>query len=145
MAYELGRFNTADIGDNRDKILGIGINKQSDTNGVFAVNYTTLSQAKDNLVNLIMTRKGERTMQPEFGCDIWRLIFEQITPESIEFEIERTVVEAVNIWLPYLSIDQILFDYDENDIDNHKIFLQVVFSLKINQNFGDSVTLILEQ
>lgn len=145
MAYELGRFNTADIGDNRDKILGIGINKQSDTNGVFAVNYTTLSQAKDNLVNLIMTKKGERTMQPEFGCDIWRLIFEQITPESIEFEIERTVVEAVNIWLPYLSIDQILFDYDENDIDNHKIFLQVVFSLKINQNFGDSVTLILEQ
>ena len=109
MAYELGRFNTADIGDNRDKILGIGINKQSDANGIFAVNYTTLSQAKDNLVNLIMTKKGERTMQPEFGCDVWRLIFEQITPESIELEIERTVVDAVTTWLPYLNIDQILF------------------------------------
>lgn len=145
MAYELGRFNTADIGDNRDKILGIGINKQSDSNGIFAVNYTTLSQAKDNLVNLIMTRKGERTMQPEFGCDIWLLIFEQITPDSIELEIERSIVDAVNTWLPYINVDQILFDYDENDIDNHKIFLQVVFSLKLNQNFGDSVTLILEQ
>jgi phage baseplate assembly protein W len=145
MAIELGRFNSQDLSINKDKILGIGINKNSDSNGVFAVNYTTLSQAKDNIVNLIMTRKGERTMQPEFGCDIWRLIFEQITPDVIEFEIERTIIEAVDIWLPYLNVDEILFDYDENDIDNHKIFLQIVFSLKINRNFGDSVTILLEQ
>jgi phage baseplate assembly protein W len=145
MAYELGRFNTNDLSQNKDKVVGIGINKASDSNGIFSVNYTTLSQAKDNLVNLIMTRKGERTMQPEFGCDIWRLIFEQITTETLEFDIERTIVEAVNIWLPYLNIDQILFDYDENDIDNHKIYLQVTFSLKINRNFGDSVTILLEQ
>lgn len=145
MAYELGRFNTNDLSQNKDKVVGIGINKASDSNGIFSVNYTTLSQAKDNLVNLIMTRKGERTMQPEFGCDIWRLIFEQITTETLEFDIERTIVEAVNIWLPYLNIDQILFDYDENDIDNHKIYLQVTFSLRINRNFGDSVTILLEQ
>jgi phage baseplate assembly protein W len=145
MAYELGRFNTQDLSVNKDKVLGIGINKQSDSNGIFSVNYTTLSQAKDNLVNLIMTRKGERTMQPEFGCDIWRLIFEQITTDTLELDIERTIVEAVNIWLPYLNIDQILFDYDETDIDNHSIFLQIVFSLKINSNFGDSVTILIEQ
>lgn len=145
MAYELGRFNTQDLSVNKDKVLGIGINKQSDSNGIFSVNYTTVSQAKDNLVNLIMTRKGERTMQPEFGCDIWRLIFEQITTETLEIDIERTIVDAVNIWLPYLNIDQILFDYDETDIDNHSIFLQIVFSLKINSNFGDSVTILVEQ
>lgn len=145
MAYELGRFNNQDLSQNRDKVLGIGINKSSDSNGIFAVNYTTLSQAKDNLVNLIMTRKGERTMQPEFGCDVWRLIFEPITPESLEFDIERTIVDAVNIWLPYLNIEQILFDYDSADIDNHSIYLQITFSLKINRSFGDSVTILLEQ
>jgi len=145
MAYELGRFNTADVGDNREKILGIGINKTSDSNGIFAVNYTTLSQAKDNIVNLIMTRKGERTMQPEFGCDIWRILFEPITSDILDVEIERTILEAVNTWLPYINIDQILFYYDQNDIDNHRIFLQILFSLKINRNFGDSVTLMLEQ
>lgn len=145
MATELGRFNTQDLSINKDKVLGIGINKTSDSNGVFAVNYTTLSQAKDNLVNLIMTRKGERTMQPEFGCDIWRLIFEPITTDTLEFQIETSIIEAVDVWLPYLNIEQILFDYDENDIDNHKIYLQVVFSLKINRNFGDSVTILVEQ
>lgn len=145
MAYELGRFNTQDLSQNKDKVLGIGINKSSDSNGIFSVNYTTLSQAKDNLVNLIMTRKGERVMQPEFGCDIWRLIFEPITTDTLEFDIERTIIDAVNIWLPYLNIEQILFDYDENDIDNHSIYLQVTFSLKINRSFGDSVTILLEQ
>lgn len=145
MATELGRFNTEDLSINADKILGIGINKQSDSNGIFAVNYTTLSQAKDNIVNLIMTRKGERTMQPEFGCDIWQLIFEPITTDTLEFEIESTIVEAVNTWLPYLNIDQILFDYDTNDIDNHKIYLQIAFSLKINRDFGESVTILVEQ
>jgi hypothetical protein len=145
MATELGRFNTQDLSINADKVLGIGINKQSDSNGIFAVNYTTLSQAKDNIVNLIMTRKGERTMQPEFGCDIWQLIFEPVTTDSLEFEIESTIIEAVNTWLPYLNIDQILFDYDTNDIDNHKIYLQIAFSLRINRDFGESVTILVEQ
>lgn len=145
MATELGRFNTKDLSINSDKVLGIGINKNSDSNGVFAVNYTTLSQAKDNIVNLIMTRKGERTMQPEFGCDIWRLIFEPIVGETIEQDIERSIIEAVDTWLPYVNIEEILFDYNENDIDNNRIFLQVKFSLKINRNFGDSVTILVEQ
>ena len=145
MAYELGRFNNNDLSINADKVLGIGINTESDSNGIFSVNYTTLAQAKSNLINLIMTRKGERTMQPEFGCDIWQLIFEQITTESLEIDIETTIVEAVNTWLPYLNIDQILFDYDTTDIDNHKIYLQIAFSLKINRDFGESVTILVEQ
>lgn len=144
MAIELGRFNTTDLSINRNKVLGIGINKISNSNGIFSVNYTTLSQAKDNLVNLIMTRKGERVMQPEFGCDIWKLVFEPITQEILNIQIENTIVDAVNIWLPYISVNQILFDYDENDIDHNAIYLQIGFSLKINKNFGDTVTILIE-
>ena len=60
MAIELGKINVADLAENDYKIVGIGINKTNDSNGIFAVNYTTLKQAKDNLTNLIMNRKGER-------------------------------------------------------------------------------------
>ena len=62
MSFELGRFNVKDLKENGYKVLGIGINKKTDTNGVFPLNYTTLSQTKDNLINLICTRKGERMM-----------------------------------------------------------------------------------
>lgn len=139
MAIELGKVNVTDLAVNDYKILGIGVNTTSDSNGVFPVNFTTISQAKNNLKNLILTHKGERLMQPDFGCDIWLILFEPIIEDTIESNIERSILEAVDRWLPYLNIDEIIFDYDENDIDTNKIMLDIKFSLKSNQNIRDSV------
>lgn len=139
MAIELGKVNVVDLSENDYKILGIGINKTSDSNGIFAVNYTTLTQAKDNLKNLILTRKGERLMQPEFGCDVWKVLFEQLDGNLIETSIETSILDAVSIWLPYLNIDTIVFDYDENDIDNNRISLDIKFSLVSNKNLSESI------
>ena len=141
MAIELGKVNVVDLTENDYKILGIGINRTSDSNGIFATNFTTLTQAKDNLKNLILTRKGERLMNPEFGCDVWRVLFEPSDGSLIETSIENSIVDAVSIWLPYLNIDTIIFDYDENDIDANRITLDVKFSLKSNRNLGESVTI----
>ena len=57
MAIELGKVKVTDLTENNYKILGIGINKRSDKSGIFSVNYTTLNQAKDNLKNLLLTKK----------------------------------------------------------------------------------------
>jgi phage baseplate assembly protein W len=141
MAIELGKVNVSDLTENNYKILGIGINRTSDNNGIFPVNYTTLSQAKDNLKNLILTKKGERVMNPEFGCDIWLLLFEQIVPGQIETQIENTILDAVNNWLPYLNIDEIIFDYDETDIDVNNINLDVKFSLVSNPNLSETLNI----
>ena len=141
MAIELGKVNITDLAENNFKVMGIGINRSSDAGGIFAVNYTTLTQAKDNLKNLILTKKGERLMNPEFGCDIWRLLFEQLSGAGIENRIESSILDAVSIWLPYLNIDSIVFDYDDVDIDNNKIFLDVKFSLVSNPNLSDTVTI----
>mgnify|MGYP000461761221 CR=1 FL=1 len=139
MAIELGKVNVTDLTENDYKVLGIGINRSSNSNGIFATNYTTLTQAKDNLKNLILTKKGERLMQPEFGCDIWLVLFEQISEGIIEAKIESYIVDAVSQWLPYLNIDEIIFDYDSNDIDNNRISLDIKFSLKNNPNLLESV------
>ena len=57
----------------------------------------------------------------------------------IENQIETSILDAVSIWLPYLSIDEIIFDYDDNDIDNNRIGLDIKFSLISNPNLGESV------
>lgn len=145
MALELGKINVTDLTQNNYKVLGIGINTSSDKNGIFATNYTTLSQAKNNLVNLIMTKKGERVMQPEFGCDIWKLIFEPIVRDDIDTKIEFTINDAVNKWLPYLHIDEILFDYDDAAIDKHAISLDIKFSLVSNRNMTNSLSVEIKQ
>ena len=145
MAIEIGKVNVTDLKDNNYKVLGIGINTTSNSNGIFSVNYTTLSQTKNNLINLILTKKGERVMQPEFGCDVWRLIFEQINAEIIDAQIEKAINDAVSIWIPNINIDEIIFDYDEQDIDRNVISLDITFSLLSNPNIRDSINVTVKQ
>jgi phage baseplate assembly protein W len=139
MAIELGNVKVADLAENDYKVLGIGINKSSNSNGVFSTNYTTLTQAKDNLKNLILTKKGERLMNPDFGCDVWLVLFEQMDGDTIESRIETSIIDAVDTWLPYLSLTSIVFDYDDNDIDTNKISLDIQFALASNPNLTESV------
>jgi phage baseplate assembly protein W len=98
MAIELGKVNVTDLTENDYKVLGIGINKASNSAGIFSVNYTTLSQAKDSLQNLILTRKGERLMQPEFGCDVWKLLFEPLVAGNIESSIETSITSGSTLF-----------------------------------------------
>ncbi len=70
---------------------------------IFSLTYTTDEQLLSNLTNLITTLKGERPMQPDFGTDIPRLLFEPNNPElhgRVSIEIKR----AINFWLPYVEI-----------------------------------------
>jgi phage baseplate assembly protein W len=145
MAIEIGKVNVADLKENNYKVLGIGINTTSNSNGIFAVNYTTLSQAKNNLINLILTRKGERVMQPEFGCDIWKLIFEQIDKDIIDSKIEKSINDAVSEWMPNINIDEIIFDYESEDIDRNTISLEMTFSLISNPKMRDNISVIVKQ
>lgn len=141
MGIELGKINVTDLAVNDYKVLGIGINETSNSGGVFATNFTTLTQAKSNLTNLILTKKGERVSQPEFGCDIWKILFEQIVDGEIDNEVERVISDAVNIWLPYLEINEIIVDYNDEYKDANKFGVEINFSLKSNRNLSESVTI----
>jgi hypothetical protein len=49
MAIELGKYNVTDIKENDYKVLGVSVNETSNSNGAFAVNFTSINQAKSNL------------------------------------------------------------------------------------------------
>jgi phage baseplate assembly protein W len=139
MAIELGKINVTDLKENDYKVLGIGINKSSNQGGIFAVNYTTLTQAKDNITNLLMTKKGERVSQPEFGCDIWKVLFEPIVDGDIDNKVETSIVSAVSNWLPYLTVNEIIIDYNDQNKDNNRIGIEISFALTSNPNLKESV------
>jgi hypothetical protein len=50
--------------------IGITLPLQLGNTGYFEQSFDTLTQVKSNFINLILTRKGERVHQPEFGCCI---------------------------------------------------------------------------
>lgn len=74
---------------------------------LFAQSYTTEQQAISNLKNLILTRRGERLMQPLFGTTIQDSLFEQNTDDLIN-NIRNSIEEAVEFWLPYIIINTLV-------------------------------------
>lgn len=71
--------------------------------GDFQQSYTTVEQTKSNLINLVLTNRGERPMHPEFGCDVWKSLFENNTPD-LRQGLEQRIKEQVAIWLPYVNL-----------------------------------------
>ena len=49
----------------------------SETIPFFSSTTTTLEPAKFNIQNLLLTLKGERVAQPEFGSNLKKILFEQ--------------------------------------------------------------------
>lgn len=51
--------------------------------------------AKQDLLNELMTRKGERVMLPNYGCEIWDMIFENLTSSLIS-DIKTNIEDIVS-------------------------------------------------
>jgi hypothetical protein len=80
----------------------------------FALNFTTVDQTKTNLMNLLLTQKGERFMQPNFGTDLRRILFEP-NDERIESRIKQEKVSTIR---------------EVKQIDEYTVNVIITFSLK---------------
>ena len=122
------------------KGIGITLPIQLGNTGYFQQGTDTLTQVKSNFINLILTRKGERVHQPEFGCGIHDYLFEQLTPENIE-GARLSVVNAVERWMPFLELVQFELNASPNELDNNRLRLYVGYRLRQNPNIRDTIIL----
>ncbi len=58
---------------------------------------------RQSILLLLSTRPGERVMRPEYGCDLYRLVFEPNDATTAGLAIHY-VREAVNRWEPRAEI-----------------------------------------
>ena len=73
----------------------------SSNGGFFNMSRTTEEQAVTNYINLLLTKRGERYMQPSYGIGLPYRLFEPNTAQLrqlIKLEIEQQSA----IWLPYI-------------------------------------------
>ncbi len=75
-------------------------------NSVFGATYTTQDQVISNLKNLLLTQKGERLMQPNFGTNIYQMLFENNT-QDIRSSIKKTLTKDINFWIPYITVNDV--------------------------------------
>jgi len=105
-------YNPIDL----EKDIAVGITLPFGKNkGLFSLSYTTEEQAVSNLKNLLLTRKGERPFQPEFGSDVYTLLFENMDL-NLSSQLDTQLRDDIAFWLPYIVIDDLIIEpnFDRN-------------------------------
>lgn len=113
MAIILGSRQVLDVDPARKVGIGIDLPIQRGDTGFFKQTFNTADAVKANIKNLLLTRKRERLMQPEFGTSLWNILFENDTDDTpIAEKIEKSIESAIKYWLPFVSIEQIDINKD---------------------------------
>jgi phage baseplate assembly protein W len=125
------RVNPLDL----QKNIAIGVSLPFNAPGVFYSTYTTKNQIKSNLVNLLLTSIGERVMNPNFGCELKRFVFEGINENNIS-DLKISINNSISLYIPEITVSSI--DVISNK-DNNLIDVTVSYVLNISNN-ADQVT-----
>jgi phage baseplate assembly protein W len=125
------RVNPLDL----QKNIAIGVSLPFNGSGVFKSTYTTKDQIKSNLVNLLLTDTGERIMNPNFGTNLKRFLFEGITDSSLDLLKNNILISILN-YISEITVTNITL---VPDTDNNLINLTIEYYLNISQT-PDQVT-----
>ena len=143
MAYELNKKIVIDTEEFNNYAVGITLPIQRGSDGYFAQSFKTFDQIRSNLKNLLLTKKGERILQPEFGSGLHDLLFQPAT-EKFEEDLETTINEAVAKWLPYVIVEDINIDISKEQTDNNQAKVSLKFKQEGDQTL-DTLTFLVEE
>tara|TARA_R110000803_G_scaffold14714_3_gene40914 strand:+ start:3338 stop:3745 length:408 start_codon:yes stop_codon:yes gene_type:complete len=106
---------------------------------VFVPTYTTREQTKSNLINYLLTNRGERVFNPTFGANLRNLLFENVLDRTTD-ELQERIQNDINSYFPQVEIKEIKFD---NEPDRNTINFTLTYTV---ENFGitDDITILLQ-
>jgi len=116
--------------------FALGLTVPIRVSGYDSLNYTVLNQAKANLMNLFSTIKGERVQQPNFGTDLYSLVFD-IEDNSLDGKIQDIISREVTTWVPEVEISQINVTMSDAQKDNNTVGISLSFMLKNTQQTAE--------
>lgn len=113
--------------------VAVGVAIPFNQPGVFGSTYTTKEAIKVNLINYFLTNEGERYLNPSFGGNLRRYIFEQITNNSLDF-LKEDIQSQIGTYFPSVIVDSLdVLQYP----DENAIVVSLYYSIKdtgINDN-----------
>ena len=123
------RINPLDI--NRNVTIGVAF--PLDEVNIFKGTETVREQVKSNLINLLLTEKGERVNEPNFGVGLKQILFEQQLNKE---ELEEKINFQINFYIPEIQL--ITAEVGEID-DDHRVYLTISYKFKTDGT-TDAVT-----
>ena len=102
---------------------------------LFSRTKTLREQAKYNLKTLLLTNLGERAHQNDFGSRLLEVVFE-FKDDTL---IEEVINEAVEKWLPYISINSVDTQVDAGN--PNRLNVAIDFSVSTTPEATDQIVL----
>lgn len=93
-----------------------------------------IEKVNQSLGDIFSTRKGERVLNPEYGSDFHRLLFE-INDEVLSDLLKIYALEAIERWEPRISVEDIKVIPSEDD--EHAVNLIISYKIS-NSNIRGS-------
>jgi len=125
--------NKFPIDSNARKAVGFGFPLNGDA--VFVPTYQTRDQIRANLINYLLTNKGERVFNPNFGADLRALLFENINDDNLE-DLTTRIQDNISLQFPQITIKNIQFNNipDSNVINFTLTYEIILFGIEDNVN-----------
>mgnify|MGYP003121712726 CR=1 FL=1 len=129
--------NVREIDRSDDVYVGLEFPLDHNLTGFFRQTKTIQEQVKSNIKNLLLTSKGERVFQPDFGCDLKNIIFEQIDTQSLD-NVDNSIRVALDTWLPYVNINDLIIVQSESN--PNEITISLEYSTTLQPDALDNIT-----
>jgi len=115
------------------RAVGFGFPLNGDA--VFVPTYQTRDQIKANLVNYLLTNRGERVFNPNFGADLRNLLFENVSDTTTE-DLRERIQNDIYSFFPEVQVKQVIFDNipDSNTINFTLTYQIVLFGIEESVN-----------
>lgn len=91
-------------------------------------NLKDIEAIKNSLHNIFTWIPGERILNPEFGCNLRRLLYNGITEFNKE-QIAAEVRQSISKWEPRVKIEKIVDVGTVDDTENNTVCLDIIFSI----------------
>jgi phage baseplate assembly protein W len=109
--------------------------------GYFDFNQSVESATKENLKNLLLTRKGERVIFKDYGTSIYNMLFEIKTIE-MKNKIKIEIIEQVRKYVPTAKINVVnalfkedisqLSQFSKIPMDENSVLIVINYSIVTN-------------
>lgn len=120
MAYRIENNNPLDL----DYKLAVGVSIPfvgsiiSGSDAVFSSTYTTAEQLRSDVINYMLTNKGERVLNPNYGSDLRRFIFQSTTEVNLN-NLKLQIIEGLRANFSQITTNSVTINpnYDINSIN----------------------------
>ena len=117
------RKNPLDLNKN----VTIGVAFPLDEKNMFTGTPTTKEQVKSNLLNLLLTKRGERVNHPGFGIGLQDYLFEQeIDRESVNEQIHK----QIQFYIPEITLNNSDINFDP---DEHTLTIKIIYEFNLDR------------